>query len=262
MSTIPVAMDEVAEVTAVQKPKSSPLPPTLAYRLTSITEHLPLQSLFPLPQSIEVELGAGAGSFLAQYAQLHPDRNFLAVERLLGRLRKLDRKARRTNLQNLRLVSIEASYLVAYLLPPESVAALHIYFPDPWPKRKHRSNRLINTTFVLAASRCLVDGGVVYLRTDHANYFAQMLEVFGGNKNFAPIDTPRDLAEVTTDFERGFVANGIATNRAAYRKVAEPLTSSLSHRMGEGGESQARPHGMVEGTSDPLSLSGRGKGEG
>src|ERR1700689_4801384 len=109
--------------------------PTLIHRLTSIVERLDLAALFPRAQLLEVELGSGDGSFLVNYARLHPERNFLGVERLLGRLRKLDRKGRRAGLTNLRGLRIESAYFLEYLLPRESPATLHIYFPDPWPKR-------------------------------------------------------------------------------------------------------------------------------
>src|SRR5580698_10105408 len=115
--------------------------PTLIHRLTSILDRLNPAQLFPAAQPLEIELGSGDGSFLANYAALHPERNFIGVERLLGRLRKLDRKARRAGLTNLRALRIESAYLVEYLLPRGAATALHIYFPDPWPKRKHRKNR-------------------------------------------------------------------------------------------------------------------------
>ena len=153
---------------------------------------------------------------ISHWAGAHPERNFIGVERLLGRLRKLDRKARRLGLPNLRLMRIEASYFIEYLLPPASVTVLHVYFPDPWPKRRHRKNRLVNEVFVAAAARALAPDGVVWLRTDHAEYFEQMTTVFGAAKEFRPLETPPDLAEVVTDFEREFNARGIATRRAAY----------------------------------------------
>lgn len=194
-----------------------PSAPTTILRPESWVDPLPLAGLFPGVQPLEVELGSGDGSFLAQWAASHPARNFLGVERLLGRLRKLDRKARRQDLRNLRLLRIEAAYFLRYLLPPASVEAIHLYFPDPWPKRRHRAHRLVNPAFTEAAARALVPGGVVYLRTDDTDYFAQMLEVFGGAPAFRPVETPPELAAVVTDFERGFNAQGIPTRRAAYR---------------------------------------------
>jgi|APGre2960657505_1045072.scaffolds.fasta_scaffold02986_8 tRNA (guanine-N7-)-methyltransferase len=194
-------------------------PPTLIHRPESFVERLPLEKLFPAPQPLAVELGSGDGSFLAQWAKLNPQMNFFGVERLLGRLRKLDRKGRRAGLTNLRLIRVEASYFVEFLLPPESADALHIYFPDPWPKRKHRKNRLINEAFTEIAARALQPGGTVYLRTDDLDYFQQMTVVFGASSKFQLTETSVELQAVVTDFERGFLARGVQTNRAAYRKV-------------------------------------------
>ena len=192
--------------------------PTLIHPLHSITDPLSPPALFTRAQPLEVELGSGDGSFAVRYAQLHADRNFLAVERLLGRLRKIDRKGLRANLANLRLIRIEAAYLIEYLLPRESVRALHVYFPDPWPKRKHRKNRLVDTRFAELAKRVLEPGGVVHLRTDDEDYFSQMTAVFAANTGFLLAETPSELSAVLTDFERDFLAKGVATLRAAYQR--------------------------------------------
>src|SRR5882724_7519679 len=191
---------------------------TFIHQIASIVQRLDLAAMFPQAQPLEVELGSGDGSFLADYAKLHPDRNFIGVERLLGRLRKLDRKALRAGLANLRGLRIESAYFLEYLLPPRSASALHIYFPDPWPKRKHRKNRLINERFPQIAAQALVSGGLVYLRTDDADYFNQMVTSFATNSSFRLVETPADLAAVVTDFERNFHARGIATLRAAYAR--------------------------------------------
>jgi tRNA (guanine-N7-)-methyltransferase len=196
---------------------SSPAP--IIYPLGSIVEALDLAQLFAKAQPLEVELGSGDGSFLAQYAALHPERNFIGVERLLGRLRKLERKCQRAGIAHVRAIRIEASYFLEWLLPRKGVTALHIYFPDPWPKRKHRKNRLVNERFTQLAHAVLAAGGVVYLRTDDADYFAQMEAVFGASPLFKPTEIPTELIEIQTDFERGFRQKGIATLRAAYQKV-------------------------------------------
>jgi tRNA (guanine-N7-)-methyltransferase len=191
-------------------------PPNLIYSLTSIIDRLDLARLFTQALPLEVELGSGDGSFLVEYARLHAERNFIGVERLLGRLRKLDRKGRRAGLTNLRGVRIESAYFLEYLLPAHSAAALHIYFPDPWPKRKHRRHRLVNERFPTVAYQALAPGGMVYLRTDDANYFEQMQAVFAASSAFAPVETPAELSLLLTDFERGFRARGVATLRAAF----------------------------------------------
>jgi tRNA (guanine-N7-)-methyltransferase len=195
-------------------------PASLIHRPASWVERLPLAGMFPVAQPLEAELGSGDGSFLAQWAAANPHRNFLGVERLLGRLRKLDRKGQRLGLSNLRLLRIEAAYFLEYLVPPASLQVLHVYFPDPWPKRKHRKNRLVTERFAEVTARALGPGGMVFLRTDDADYFAQMREgVFDANVKFRAIETPAVLSAVVTDFERGFHARGVATLRAAYQLV-------------------------------------------
>jgi tRNA (guanine-N7-)-methyltransferase len=192
---------------------------TLVHKPSSYVQKLDWTQIFERAQPIEVELGSGDGSFLANYAKLHPERNFLGVERLLGRLRKLNKKGLRAGLTNLALLRLEASYIVEFMIAPQSIDALHIYFPDPWPKRKHRKNRLINERFTEIAASALKANGIVYLRTDDLDYFEQMTRVFNANARFAAVATPVELSDVVTDFERNFHLRGVATNHAAYRKL-------------------------------------------
>jgi len=189
----------------------------LIYELPSIVERLNPAELFPKSQPLEIELGCGDASFLVEYARRYPERNFIGIERLLGRLRKLDRKGRRAGLTNLRGVRIESSYFLEYLLPPHSASVLHVYFPDPWPKQKHRQHRLINPPFAEIVRRALQRRGAVYLRTDDRDYFDQMTGVFDANSGFEKVETPGELSELLTDFEREFQTRGIKTLRAAYQ---------------------------------------------
>src|SRR5271154_5191099 len=139
---------------------------SLLIELDSIVERLALAQIFPKPQPLEVELGCGDASFLVEFARRNPAQNFIGVERLLGRIQKLDRKGRRAGLANLRGVRIESSYFLKNLLPPRAASVLHVYFPDPWPKKKHRRHRLINEDFLGLARAALTPGGTIYLRTD------------------------------------------------------------------------------------------------
>ena len=189
----------------------------LVYALPSILDRLQLADLFPVAQPLEVELGSGDGSFLLSYAHQHPERNMIGVERLLGRIRKLDRKGRRLGLSNLRGVRIECSYFLQYLLPPHSTDALHVYFPDPWPKKRHRKHRLINDSFPSLAEQALKPRGWVHLRTDDQDYFDQMTNVFKVANGFESVETPKGLVSIMTDFERDFVAERILTKRCSYR---------------------------------------------
>ncbi|MCI0748128.1 MAG: tRNA (guanosine(46)-N7)-methyltransferase TrmB [Verrucomicrobia subdivision 3 bacterium] len=186
----------------------------------SYLDRLPLSAIFRQQQPLEVELGTGDGSFLVAWATQNPNHNFLGVERLLGRLRKADRKCRRAGLENVRLLRIEAGYFLEYMMPERSVAALHVYFPDPWPKRKHRRHRLINEHFVGVAAKALTPDGAVYIRTDDADYFAQITAVFQASPDFEPTPAPSKLQSVLTDFERDFQTRGVSTFCVAYRRRA------------------------------------------
>ena len=192
-------------------------PDALLHDFQSVTEPLRLKELFTTPQPTELEIGCGDGGFLLEWATRHPDRNFLGVERLLGRVRKLSKRAQRAGLTNLRLLRIEARYVLEYLLPEHAFEAVHIYFPDPWPKDKHARHRLINANFPPLARRILAPNGIIYLRTDDPPYFAQMEETFQGLADFQKEETPAEFRALTTEFERQWLAEGKHTHHAAYR---------------------------------------------
>ena len=190
---------------------------SLLHEFESVTEPLRLEELFPVAQPAELEIGCGDGGFLLEWATSHPGKNFIGVERLLGRIRKLDKKGRHAGLTNLRLLRFEARYLLRHLLPDHAFDAVHIYFPDPWPKDKHRRHRLIDEHFPELARRILVPNGIVHLRTDDPAYFEQMQESFSPVKDFSSTETPVELANLTTDFERQWNEEGKPTLRVSYR---------------------------------------------
>ena len=201
----------------------------LIYSLPSIVERIELAKLFPKDQPLEVELGCGDSSFLVEYARQRPEHNFIGVERLLGRIRKLDRKGRRAGLTNLRGVRIESAYFLEYLLPVHSAAAIHVYFPDPWPKRKHWRHRLINERFAALAAQALVAGGTVYLRTDDQAYYEQMLAVFGASPMFQSGGNAGRASGAADGFREGFPgARGedLASGVSAGRPVDTDCTNS------------------------------------
>src|SRR5580704_16784961 len=152
-------MREEAGKPMANQPTTASSSPSLLYELPSIVERIDLTQLFATAQPLEVELGCGDASFIAEYARRNPGINLIGVERLLGRIQKLHRKGSRLGLTNLRGVRIESSYFLQWLLPPASVSALHIYFPDPWPNKKHRRHRLINEGFPALAKTVLSAGG-------------------------------------------------------------------------------------------------------
>jgi tRNA (guanine-N7-)-methyltransferase len=173
-------------------------------------------TVFTRPAPIEIEIGCGKGGFLAWAAATRPVANFLGLERQLVRLRMADKKVQRQGLTNVRLLRIEAGYFVTKMVPDGSVAAYHIYFPDPWPKRRHQRHRLINLEFVGELDRTLGPGGVVHVATDDLDYFASMQQVFAASRRFEE-QPPEPLpVEAQTEFEKIFLAQGKPIGRARF----------------------------------------------
>lgn len=168
---------------------------------------LPVRAWFAHPpRRLEIDLGCGKGRFLLAHAGKHPETNFLGIDRMLRRIRAVDNRARRLELQNVRLLRMEAYYAAAYLVPPAAVSAYYVFFPDPWPKARHEGHRLFNPRFVDALHRTLVPGGAVHVATDHAPYFEQLAAIFAGDARFRPSDPFVPPEDEQTDFERYFIA--------------------------------------------------------
>ena len=191
-------------------------------------EHIPenyfapldLYGVFPeLPGApLEVDIGCGDGSFLVEMARRAPERRFLGVERLLGRVRKTSRRLARIGASNGRVIRVESHYLVRYLLPRGSVSVIHVMFPDPWPKRKHNHRRLIQTDFLDAAREALAEGGELRLTTDDEPYFKHMREVFSVHPGFVEEPWTPGADYPQTDFECHFRGLGLPIYRALLRR--------------------------------------------
>ena len=155
---------------------SDGLPASFIVTPESWTRELPLEGLFGDRKPLEVDVGCGKGRFLTAKARKQPDRNFLGIDRLLVRLRKVDRKLTRHTLTNVRLLRIEAAYAVQHLLPPDSVSVFYILFPDPWPKRRHHRRRFVTAEFLAPLARVLAPGAEFRVATDIPDYVRQTLE--------------------------------------------------------------------------------------
>jgi len=178
-----------------------------------------MSDLFEREAPFEVDIGSGEGTFILTNAERHPERNYLGIERLLGRVRKTCRAAARKDLKNLRMLRLEIAYALRYLLPLESVTTAHVLFPDPWPKRYHHPRRLIQDGFMEAMHGILVPGGELRLKTDDEPYFLWMEKVLAKAKGYERLNWPEDEDYVTTDFEARFVAQGLPIYRARLRKI-------------------------------------------
>ena len=163
-------------------------------------------SLFGREAPLEVELGAGRGDFIVQRAAEFPERNFLAVELAAAVAKLMAVRAGRRELQNLRVLRIDARALVNLMLADLSVRAYHIYFPDPWPKERHAKHRLFTPHFVASLKRTLAAGAALFVATDvrgYAEVIFGMLEAEGMRREAATVP-----GACATGFARKFLAAG------------------------------------------------------
>ncbi len=133
--------------------------------------------VFDNNQPLALEIGCGIGDFIVQLAAQKPDLNFLAIDIYNKGCYKTCRKIDQSSLKNVRVMRIEARYLLARYLPPESLAAIYINCPDPWPKKRHRQRRLVSRDFLQTALHYLRPGGDLYFTTDFADYARQVAQI-------------------------------------------------------------------------------------
>ena len=167
---------------------------------------------------LEVDLGCGRGRFLLARARAWPQRAFVGVDRMLPRLRKLDRKLADQGLTNVRLIHGESAAAVAEILPRQSVTVFYLLFPDPWPKRKHLRRRLVAAPFVDHVWAALAPGGQIHCATDHLDYFDAIRKLLAADVRFEPVPPFMPTEEERTDFEVLFHQLNRPTHRCSYRK--------------------------------------------
>jgi tRNA (guanine-N7-)-methyltransferase len=139
---------------------------------------IPWRAVFDNDRRVEVEIGPGNGDVLLAFARAAPAVNFFGIERTWGAADAIVRRATRRGLTNVRAVAGDARCILAELVPEASVAAYHLYFPDPWPKTRHRARRLTGNALALTLARTLVRGGVVHVATDLATLLASFEVAF------------------------------------------------------------------------------------
>jgi len=129
-----------------------------------------LTDIFPRKQPLEIEIGSGKAKFLLHRAELLPERNFVGIDYIWKYIKIGWQRAQKRGLGNLLLFKAEATEIVGHLIPDESVSVFHIYFPDPWHKRKHHKRRLLTAEFFKLLSQRLIPGGLLEISTDNFEY--------------------------------------------------------------------------------------------
>lgn len=174
--------------------------------------------IFGRKAPLEIDLGCGKGRFLSVHASRYPERNFIGIERKMKRVRKVEKKVNRLGLDNVRLTRIEASFFVQNLLPDSCLDVLYIFYPDPWPKRRHHSRRLFAPPFMDSLTRVLSPDGVVHLATDHTDYFEQMKKTVAADDRFIAAEPYVPDEEERTEFETTFLKLGKKANRLSFKQ--------------------------------------------
>jgi len=171
---------------------------------------------FDLSRPLEIEVGCGKGRFLTSRAKAHPECDFLGIERMLDRVRLFDGKCRRGGIVNAKVLRLEALYTFHYLLPAHHARTVYVFFPDPWPKKKHHSHRLFGPLFRAALWKRLEEGGRIEFATDHREYFEEVSSGFAADSCFAAVEPMPRPKEVWTEFETMFREQGLPIYSAAW----------------------------------------------
>jgi tRNA (guanine-N7-)-methyltransferase len=178
------------------------------------------EAIFGRRAPLEIEIGAGKGDFILEYAAANPETNFLAIE-LSGTIGQLlAMRCGRAELPNVKVAKMDARTLVNLMLPDASVAAFHIYYPDPWPKERHIKHRMVSPYFVHSLSRTLSENGAVYAASDVKEWAEEifaMLEAGG----FGRIEKEPPGAKRSA-FGRKYMAQGKPVYFASFEKAPGP----------------------------------------
>jgi len=184
----------------------------------SCTARLDPQKIFGRAAPLHVDLGCGDGAFLFALARRMPEKNFLGVERVAGRVEKACCKA--DKIDNMRVLRFETGYAVKYLLPERSVETFHLLFPDPWPKRRHHRRRIVTAGFLRTIWMALKENGILRIATDHLDYFTRISRLAEESSLFAFMQPSGADDFPASAFEKKFASTGARIYRLELRKVS------------------------------------------
>jgi tRNA (guanine-N7-)-methyltransferase len=178
-----------------------------------------LKEIFPISEKIIMEIGFGMGEATAIIAKNHPNNGYIAVDvhppgigKLLGRIVE-------NGLTNLRVIEDDVHIVLPHMFEDESLDAIHLYFPDPWPKKKHNKRRIVNEGFLALIHPKLKKGGYVHIATDWVPYAISMQEVFAASTLFTGGVIEKPESRPVTRFEgQGIDKDHQVTDLMYFRK--------------------------------------------
>ncbi len=183
------------------------------YGLELSSDH---QTCFGNDNPVTIEIGFGMGDSLLEMVARYPERNFIGIEVHRPGIGHLIKKADEQGLSNLRVFSNDSIEVLTNCIEPESIQCVQIFFPDPWPKKRHHKRRLINAALLDVINRVLEPGGILHIATDWQPYAAVVRQLLDSDARFEQIEPPQ---RVETKYERRGLRLGHLVTDLAVHKI-------------------------------------------
>jgi tRNA (guanine-N7-)-methyltransferase len=199
--------------------------PGISLKAEDLDGKIDFVRIFGRPGPVHIEIGSGKGTFLLGQATSQPSDNFLGIEWARKYYRYAVDRIGRWDLTNVRIIRTDAAGFIADSVPDESVDCFHIYFPDPWPKKRHHKRRFICPANMAHLIRCLKTSGQIRIATDHADYFEQIKNVLAARSEaleqieFIKPAGAESEEWTGTNFERKYIREQRPIHTIAVRKI-------------------------------------------
>jgi tRNA (guanine-N7-)-methyltransferase len=167
-----------------------------------------------------LEIGSGMGETTIEIAKAHPEVDFIAVEVHGPGVGSLLNRIHSGQLKNLRVIRHDAIAVLEHMIPHDSLAAIHLFFPDPWPKKRHHKRRMVQPGFAALAAAKLKQGGILHAATDWADYADQISEILGNEPLLEPAPA-------------GFTARPVTKFESRGRRLGHPVRDLVFRRRGK-----------------------------
>jgi tRNA (guanine-N7-)-methyltransferase len=182
-------------------------------------ELIDLQAIFPTSDAVIMEIGFGMGEATAIIAKNHPNNGYIAVDVHPPGIGKLLARIVENDLTNLKVIEDDVHVVLQHMIPDVSLDGIHLYFPDPWPKKKHNKRRIVNEGFLKLIHPKIKKGGFIHIATDWVPYALSIQEVFAASTLFAGGVIEKPEWRPVTRFEGQGIDKDHAVNDMLYKKV-------------------------------------------